>query len=255
MAAVLALLLLLALPAVAAGAAAETVVPGLSQSRVAITTNFDGSEILIFGAIRRDAPPPAGPPPDVVVTVEGPSFPVTVWRKSRRFGIWMNTGAVRVTEAPAFYAVATTGPLETILSATEDLRHSVSIPKAIRAVGTAATEDSPDYLEALIRLRSAANLYQMLEGGVSLTGDALIEASVTLPANLSEGLFTVRILLLREGSVVDSATRTIDVQKVGIERFLFRLAHAEPLAYGVLALVLAIAAGWAASEGFRRLRG
>ncbi|MCL4187908.1 MAG: TIGR02186 family protein [Rhodobacteraceae bacterium] len=239
----------------AARAAAETVVPGLSQSRVAITANFDGSELLVFGAVRRDGPPPGGPPLHVVVTVEGPSGPVTVWRKSRRMGIWINSSAVRITQAPAFYAVATTGPLAEIISATEDLRHRVSIPRAIRSVGTAGTADAPDYIEALVRLRSAADLYQLREGSVELAEDALLRTSVTLPANLTEGLFTVRILLLRGGTVIDSASRTIDVQKVGIERFLFRLAREEPLAYGALALVLAIAAGWAASEGFRRLRG
>lgn len=248
-------LALLAALAAPAPAPAETVVPGLSQSRVAITANFDGSEILIFGAIRRDAPPPAGPPLEVIVTVEGPSVPVTVWRKTRRFGIWINTTAVRVTRAPAFYAVATTGPLAEILSATDDLRHSISIPRAIRSVGTATTEDSPDYLEALVRLRREAGLYHMLEGTVVLAEETLLRTSVTLPANLTEGVFTVRIVLLRGGAVIDSASQTIDVQKVGLERFLFRLAHEKPLAYGTLALALAIVAGWAASEGFRKLRG
>ena len=40
----------------------EQVVAGLSQDAVSITTDFTGSEILIYGAIRRDKPPPAVPP-------------------------------------------------------------------------------------------------------------------------------------------------------------------------------------------------
>jgi hypothetical protein len=40
--------------------------------RVSITTNFEGSEILIFGAVSRTAPPPAGSELHVIVTVEGP---------------------------------------------------------------------------------------------------------------------------------------------------------------------------------------
>ena len=51
----LALLMLLAAPL---QAATEEVVLGLSQSRVSITTNFDGSNILIFGAIKRETPLP-----------------------------------------------------------------------------------------------------------------------------------------------------------------------------------------------------
>ena len=101
-------LLLLALPV-----RAEQVVAGLSQNRVAITANFDGSEIVVFAAVARDAPPPEGKL-DVIVTIEGPLAPVTVWRKARRMGIWVNTEAVEIGSAPSFYAIAATGPLPEI---------------------------------------------------------------------------------------------------------------------------------------------
>ncbi len=39
---------------------AEEVVLGLSKKHVSITANFDGSEILIFGAVKREAPIPEG---------------------------------------------------------------------------------------------------------------------------------------------------------------------------------------------------
>ena len=61
----------------------ETVVAGLSSDSVAITASFDGSEILIYGAIKRETPIPSGPPLQVIVTVEAPSSGVTVWRKER----------------------------------------------------------------------------------------------------------------------------------------------------------------------------
>ena len=63
-------------------AAAEEVVLGLSQDRVAITATFDGSEILIFGAVKRESPIATDAPLEVVVTVSGPSEPVMV-RRSR----------------------------------------------------------------------------------------------------------------------------------------------------------------------------
>ncbi len=46
----------------------------------------------------------------------------------------------------------------------------------------------------------------------------------------------------------------IYVQKVGLERFLYSLSREQPLAYGLLSLAIAIAAGWGASAGFRYLR-
>jgi hypothetical protein len=41
---------------------------------------------------------------------------VTVRRKARRFGIWVNTDAIEVDAAPTFYAVATTAPIDTVLT-------------------------------------------------------------------------------------------------------------------------------------------
>ena len=47
----------------------------------------------------------------------------------------------------------------------------------------------------------------------------------------------------------------IDVHKVGIERWLYNLAHERPVFYGLLSLAIAIFSGWAAAAAFRLLRG
>ncbi len=247
----LALALLLASALAARG---EEIVLGLSQDQVAITATFDGSDLLVFGAVKRDAPPPRGAPPlEVVVAVTGPLRPLTVRHAQRRMGIWMNTGALRVSAAPSFYAVATTGPLDTILTDTEDLRYSVSLPRAIRAIGN-EVGNREDYLDALMRIRTEQGAYQILEGEVDFAEQTLFRAQIGLPANLTEGDYATRIFLTRGGEVVDVFETSIDVRKVGIERWLFALSREQPPLYGLLALALAILAGWAASAAFQALR-
>ncbi|NRA99320.1 MAG: TIGR02186 family protein [Rhodobacteraceae bacterium] len=244
------MLILLVLPA-----QAEEVVADLSQDRVAITTNFDGSEILIFGAVKREQAVDDTAPLDVIVTVSGPSEPMTVRRKDRVAGIWVNTAAVEVDAAPSFYAVATTGPLTDILSETEDLRHHISINRAIRAVGAPEdVTDSPNFIQALIDIKLEDETYQTLEGAVELTDETLFSTRVALPANLREGEYATRFFLIRDGDVVDNSETTIFVQKVGLERLLYNLAHQQPLMYGLLSLFIAIAAGWTASAVFTYIR-
>jgi len=234
---------------------AEEVVAGLSQNRIAITANFDGSEILIFGAVKREDPIPTTEQLEVIVAVVGPSEPITVRRKDRRLGIWVNTDAVEVDAAPSFYAVATTGPLVDILRDTEDLRHHVSIPRAIRSVGAPQTiSDAEAFTDALIRIRTKNGLYQQLENQVKLSEDTLFRTSIALPANLTEGAYKTRIFLTRNGSVIDAYETVIDVQKVGLERWIYNLAHERPLIYGIFSLFIAIVAGWSASAVFRYIR-
>jgi uncharacterized protein (TIGR02186 family) len=246
----LALGLLLAAPV----AAQETIVSGLSQNRVSITADFDGSEILVYGAVKREAPAPEGAI-EVIVTVEGPPTPVTVRRKDRVAGIWLNNASVRVDSAPTFYAVATTGPLDHILSATENLRHNITIDRVIRAVGIAAEADgAEDFVHALVRVRTTEGRYRLLQGGVELTEKTLFRADVALPANLTEGEYKVRLFLLRGGRVIAMQDRLIGVRKEGLERLIFNLSREQPFLYGVIALILAAIAGWAASAVFRILR-
>ncbi|MDB5666853.1 TIGR02186 family protein [Cypionkella sp.] len=248
-----ALILLLALAGPVC--ANEAIVTGLSQNRVQITANFDGSEILIYGAVKRDAPAPQGAPLAVIITVEGPSTPLIIRRKERVAGIWLNRSSVTVDAAPSFYAVATSAPLERILSGTEDLRHHITIPQVIRAVGISdEAENAPDFVAALERIRLDENRYRIAENTVQLVEETLFRTDVALPANLTEGNYKVRLFILRGGVVLDTQERLIGVRKAGLERFLFNLAHQQPLLYGVISLVMAAVAGWAASAAFRFVR-
>lgn len=243
------LLLLAALPA-----RAEEVVAALSQDRVSISTSFDGSEILIYGAVKRDAPAD-GPPLGVIVTVAGPEGPVTVRRKDRRLGIWVNAEAVTLTSAPSFYAVETSLPLSDGLARVEDQRHRITTRRMIRDVGAASAVDDPGgFREALIRIKRDEGAYALDEGGVTLTDETLFSASVALPSALTEGNYVTRIFLTRGGRVVDRFETEIFVRKVGLERWLYVMAHERPLLYGLMSLALAIGAGWAASAAFRWMR-
>ena len=245
----LALTLLSALPA-----RAESVVAGLSQNHVSITATFVGSEILIFGAVKRDTPAPTDNPLQVIVVVEGPSDPVIVRHKDKRFGIWINTESIELAAAPSFYAVATSGALQETVSTLDDLQRQISVERAIRISNNPFTNEDPrEFTSALIRIREKSGLYKLMEGEVNLQEETLFDTRIALPANLTEGNYRTRIYLTREGRVVSEYETVIDVQKVGLERWIYNLAHERPLIYGILSLVIAIAAGWGASAAFRVL--
>lgn len=241
----LCLLLLLPLPG-----QAEQVVAALSQDRVSISSNFDGSEIIVFGAIKREAPAPRGAPLAVVVTVEGPDQAVIVRRMDRRFGIWVNVEGVDVPQAPSFYAVATSVALDQALSEEADEQYRVSPRLAVEKAGDSDRLPN-EFLEALIRVRADEGRYVLAEEAVALRDDTLFSTTIRLPANLLEGNYETRIFLTRAGEVIDSYGTSIFVGKVGLERLIYSLAHERPLIYGLLSLFIAIAAGWGASAVFR----
>jgi uncharacterized protein (TIGR02186 family) len=115
-------------------------------------------------------------------------------------------------------------------------------------------EDSAAFSDALIRIRSNANQYQLDEAGVSVDEQTLFRATVQLPASLIEGDYNTRIFLTRGGSVVAQYGTLIDVRKVGLERWLYNMSRENALLYGLMSLAIAIAAGWGASAIFGALR-
>lgn len=231
-------------------AVAEEVVLGLSQDQVAITATFDGDEILIFGAVKRESPIPDTEPLQVVVTVSGPQSPVMVRRKARQMGIWINTDSVLVDRAPSFYTVATSAPFREVLSDTEDLRHKISIKRAIRLVG-AEVEDGVAFSDAVVRIRENRGLYSLRENAVVVDQQTLFRTALRMPSDIIEGLYSTRIFLTRGGAVVSKYETEIEVEKVGIERFLYALSRDHAVLYGLMALVIASLAGWGASTAFR----
>lgn len=253
---ILCLALLFAAQSAVAEEPSEHVIAALSQNAVGITADFSGSEIFVFGAIGRNFTLDSSlPRPEIIIAVTGPADAAFVRKKERVFGIWVNTETVRVDKAPGFYAISTTGPLNEILSETDDLRYRISVDQVVRVVGEAANVDEPaEFREAVIRLNRASGVYYEQIGGVKMTEKTLFQAHFDLPSNLVEGDYRARVFLVRGKVVLDSYETAITVRKVGLERWIYNLANEQSLIYGLLSILLALSAGWGASEAFRLMR-
>lgn len=237
----------------AAARAAEVVVAGLSHHDVSLTTGFAGSELFVYGAVRRtDAGPEPAERLDVIIAITGPFEPVLVRKKERRFGIWANGQGVQIDAAPSFYVVATSRGYREILTWTDDLRYRIDLDYVIRLIDAPVwVANREDYRAAVARVREQKGLYTILPGAVRVIQNTLFETRIDLPANLVEGDYTARIFLIRDRNVIDVFTDRIEVRRAGIGRFIYLMAEQQPALYGVSSLVLALGAGWLASVLFR----
>lgn len=233
--------------------AAEVVVASLSHHDVSLTTGFSGSELFVYGAVRRAeaAPEPIGDL-NIIITITGPNAPVEVRRKERRFGIWTNGPGVLIDAAPSLYVVASSGSFRETVTWTDDLRYGIGLEYAIRLIDAPAWVDSrEDYRVAVARIREAEGLYSVLPNAVKIIENTLFETRLELPANLIEGDYTARVFLVREKQVVDVFTDTIAVRRAPLGRFVYLAAQDHAALYGIASLALALAAGWGASAFFR----
>ena len=253
--------LFLTVLALAAPASAAQLVTDLSEHQVRIRSNFNGTQILLFGAVEVNTAGERALDRDVVVVVSGPARPVTVRRKARVAGIWVNHDSLTFPKVPGYYAVASTRPLEVTAGVNVLQREQIGIdnvefgtPLAQGMDGSAemlAPDEERNFVKALIRNKVREKLYISDPGGIVFLGQTLFRATVDIPANVPVGLYTATVFLVRDGEVVDAISSPLYIDKSGLERFIYRFAHNDALLYGLLAVFGAALAGWIASAVLR----
>ena len=227
-------------------ASTNALVADLSDHLVAITTGFAGTEVLLFGAVEE-----AG---EVVVTVRGPTQPITMRRKSRIAGIWMNTASMTFERAPSFYSVSSSRALEEVATRSVRQRHAMGVDflELPLAPAKASPNVAQEWRSALVRAKQRQGLYAREVGRVTFLGARLFRANIFFPANVPTGSYQVDTYLLREGRVISAQTTPLIVSKVGVEAELFQFAHRQAAAYGFVAIVVALLAGWGGYALFRK---
>lgn len=225
---------------------AAPIVVDLSDHLVKVTTAFAGAELLLFGAVEE--------PGDVIVIVRGPMQSVTMHRKARVFGIWANTANMTFENVPGYYTIASTRPLEEIAGSTVLARNEMGVehlrlelPRAKASANVAQA-----WRDALIRNQQRSGLYPTEVGRVEFLGSRLFRTDLRLPANVPTGTYEAKVYYLSNGQVVSAQTTPLFVNKVGMEAEIFDFAYERSALYGVIAIVIALMAGWLAHVAFRR---
>jgi uncharacterized protein (TIGR02186 family) len=240
--------LLAALVGQTSPARASGFIADLSHHLIAITTAFTGSNVLLFGALDE-----AGG--DVVVVVRGPETMATVRRKSRLGFVWLNTDELTFAGAPAFYAVAASGPLEGIMAEDERVRFRIGTANLALTPLEGATRTPTElasFREALVRNKARDDLYAIEVAPVRFLGDRLFRTTLSFPANVPPGNYQVEVLQLRDGLVIGAQTSVLVISKVGLEAEIFDTARQNPALYGLISVILAIGAGWTAGVVFKK---
>ena len=239
-----ALLLLGCAVVLPAPARADMVIADLSSHSIGITTGFNGASVVLFGA--------TDGPGDVVAIVRGPERELTVWRKGKIAGIWANAEAVTFANIPSFYLVAASRPLEEIIGSSTATLYRIGVNSLrYEARPAVPSERARIFAEALIGVQQRAGLFGSSVGRIAFLGERLFRTTLTFPANVPTGNYLVEIFIVRDKEVVGGQTTPLNISKVGIDAKVFDFAQRRALAYGAIAVVTAVMAGWLASLPFR----
>jgi uncharacterized protein (TIGR02186 family) len=228
-------------------------VPDISARKVEIRYSFTGAQLLLFGAI---VYPGGRPPPraaDIVVVLRGPVQPILVREKQKIALIWMNADSNRFRSAPSFYAVASSRPISQLVDDRTAAIYEMGLHNLQLSPGGGAFPEKERRFEAgLLDLRKRHGLYSENPKGVEISGGVLYRATITIPSQVPVGTYTAETFLLDRGRVLAVATKDIEINKSGFERYVALAARRHEGLYGFAAVLLSLGLGWAAAAAFRR---
>jgi uncharacterized protein (TIGR02186 family) len=224
---------------------AAAVLADLSSHIIAIGGGFTGDSVVLFGS--------TDGPGDIIAVVRGPERDMTVWRKGKFAGIWINAESLTFDNVPAFYAVVASRPVEQLIQPATAALYKIGVAQLkYETVLPALPERARVFADALIREQQQAGLFVADTGKVTFLGERLFRATLSFPQNVPTGTYLVQVFLVRDGDVVSGQTTPLVVSKVGLDAAISEFAIQESAAYGAIAIAVALTAGWLASMAFRR---
>jgi uncharacterized protein (TIGR02186 family) len=239
---------------IAPHARAQDLVSGLSQDQVEINSSYAGTSIVVFGAIEGNDPTPSSPK-DVIVVIRGPDADMTVRRKARIAGMWINRDQMKFGGMPAYYYLASTRSLDKIASAQTLARYQLGLAhvEPQKILGTRYPGKAEPFRIAAVAERARDGLYAQTEN-VEFLSYSLFRVHIPIPATVPRGEYTVEAYLFRDGTVMSAQSTPLYVDQKGLERRLYRFAHASPFVYGLSAVLMAMFIGWLSSLLIRQQR-
>ena len=228
-------------------------VPDISARQVQIRYSFTGAQLLLFGAIVYPGGRVPSRPADIAVVLRGPVEPILVREKQKIAGIWMNADSNRFRSAPSFYAVASSRPVAELVDERTAAIYELGLDNLQLSPGGGALPEKERRFEAgLLDLRRRDGLYSQNPRGVEISERVLYRATITIPSQVPVGTYTAETFLIDRGKVLAAATRDIEIDKSGFERFVAIAARRYEFLYGLTAVALSLFLGWAAAALFRR---
>ncbi len=229
-------------------------VPDVSQDKISIKGDFNGAQLLLFGAITYPPGTQNREQADIVVVLKGPTESIVVREKQQVAGIWINAASSEFRSAPGYYAVASSRPIEEIVDdKTADIYELGLDHLQLSPAGAIDSREIGRFTSGLVDLNSRGRLYKNLPNSVEITDSVLYQARINLPASVPVGEYSAETFLIIDGRVEAAEIKDITIEKIGLGRFITNLSQQNGFIYGLLAVLISVILGWAAGYLFRKI--
>ena len=221
------------------------IISGISTNEININTDFTGAEVLLFGA--------KGDSGNIIITVRGPKKNYLISKKDRFLGVWYNKERRKFKDAYSYYAFFSSSNLEVVdKKILSPLEIGIDRIKFDIQNNGNRTKDEEFSIELIDKLKQS-DLYLDNPNQIDFLDETLFKAMLKFPKNISQGVYVVEIYLMDKNNLVSFQAIPITIHQVGLSATINRIAHHNPVSYGIFAVLMAAIAGFLANFVFTKL--
>lgn len=196
---------------------------------------------------------------DLIIKITSPETHLTMKKKGKVAGfLWMNVGTLNFEHVPNLYFIHSTRKLEEILTPEEMKKEIIGYDALMQHVEITPLENDSakqDWFKEFVKFKEASRLYTVASGDITVTQKGNKQSyfiKLPWPYQASPGEYTVSIYAVRNKKITEKAEAKVMVEQVGAVKALAGMARNNGAVYGIISIVVAIAAGFGVGMIFRK---
>lgn len=223
----------------------------VSPQNIAIKLLYHGTRLNIKGLNSAND--------DLIIRISSESIAAHMKFKGKAAGLfWMKMGDISFDQVPPVYILATSKDLDSLLPKTQQVKEGIGFDaiKAGAKVETSVPDMDPTrWIDEFIKFKKSEKLYIIQEGSIIRNhadqGNEY-QLDINWPYQAGPGTYNIEVLAVRDGKVVDKTKTSLEVARAGIVAKLSNLAFNQAAVYGIIAIIVAMAAGFAVGALFKK---
>ena len=237
-----------------AGKPAWALTAEVAPQNIPINLMYSGANVSVKGEIEAQD--------EVIIRISSEPTDAHMKYKGKAAGLfWMKMGDISFEHVPTVYLLYSSKDIDSLLPQDERIKEGLgfeSIKAGTKMESSAAGMDPDRWIAEFIKFKKAEKLYQIKENTISKgqgTNGNEYQLDIRWPFQAAPGNYNIEVLAVRDGNVVDRAETSLTVARTGIVASLSDLAFNHAAVYGIIAIVIAMASGFAVGALFKRSGG
>lgn len=222
----------------------------VTPTKVPINLTYHGAKLTITGQ--------SAPEDNLVLKISSEPHDAAMKYFDKVAGlVWMKKGSLEFKDVPGVYLLNTTADLDRILSASERSEHRLgyeAMAKATEIVDKNGKAADRKWFDEFVRFKEKEKVYKIEQGTITRQhgeNSNAFKIVVDWPFQAPPAVYNVELFSVKDGKVVDKVATKFEVERVGIVAALSKMAFEQSALYGIMSVVVALAAGLAVGAIFK----